>query len=136
MKKKVLSEEEMLRRRKINKRIYIFLGIPTLALLIFVFSLDLSDSNSNGKKDLNTEAYIVSQHFVKNKLKYPNTADFPFLDYNFNTQDSITYVISTHFTSENKLGMKVNSKYYIRLKYNGGDCVNPDNWEVLGLNIE
>ena len=70
MKKKVLSEQERLRQKKVSKRILIFLGIPMLALCLFVFYLDSSVPNTNEDRIVVSEPIDLEMNIILNGSRY------------------------------------------------------------------
>lgn len=80
-------------------------------------------------------AYIISQDCVKNKLKSPSTADFPFSDYKSEV-DSNNYIIQSYVDSQNGFGATIRSDWQVKLKYIGGDQADPNSWQLIDVIIK
>lgn len=64
---------------------------------------------------LDIEAFIECKSFVKNKLKAPTTAKFPFSDYNAVNQGNGRYTIFSYVDSQNSFGAMLQTKYACQL---------------------
>lgn len=65
------------------------------------------------------DAYVISQEFVKNKLKAPATAEFPDA-YSIVTKqiDANTFEINSHVDSQNSFGALIGASYHCKINYN------------------
>jgi len=84
------------------------------------------------KMPTSEDAFYMSQVFVKEILKSPGSAEFPFIDEAkiWSFQDS-TFVIKSYVDAQNAYGALLRSKYYARIKYLGND-----QWRPLKVNLE
>jgi len=79
-----------------------------------------------------TEAYIMSQQFVKNCLKAPSTAKFPrAIEWEGHTTqiDSRTFLINSWVDSQNSFGAMLRTKFSCKVQYKGNDqwtCLDID----------
>ncbi|CAB4218719.1 hypothetical protein UFOVP1596_38 [uncultured Caudovirales phage] len=88
-------------------------------------------------ESMKTSAYIVSQDFVKARLKSPSTADFPFVQEKDGYDPaSKIYTIVSHVDSQNSFGAIVRMEYAIQMKFNGGEADDPNNWAVVKIGMQ
>lgn len=81
-----------------------------------------------------TTAFVMSQSFVKQRLKAPASADFPYV-----TDDGVktsyrgdcTHEVLAYVDSQNSFGAKIRTKYYVKLKNQKGT----DDWRLLDIKI-
>lgn len=100
--------------------------------LIAFFSIKSCSINSEG--DVSTgEAQIMAEDFVKNSLKSPSTADFS----NASTQDigDKTFIVSGNVDAENSFGAMLRNTYRVKLKYNGGEWEDSNNWTLIDIDL-
>jgi len=112
----------------------IFLIIIGGSILIGIIGSMLSGSDSSQqiqqKSDVSNMAYVISKGFVKQALKAPSTADFPFLDFNSQSLDDDRYQVSSYVDSQNSFGAVIRNEWTTTLKYLGGADADPRNWEL------
>lgn len=80
-------------------------------------------------------AFVMSQTFVKQRLKAPSTADFPYM-----TSDGVktnylgdcTHQVLAYVDSQNSFGAKIRTRYYVKLKNEKGT----DSWELLDIKLD
>ncbi len=115
-----------------------------IGIIIFIFFISwLFTGNETNLESVSTEsaepevaaatdsqAYIISQNYVKEVLKAPATADFPFADYSHIKNDEDTHTVASYVDSENSFGANVRSNWTVTLTYNGGDWANQSNWTL------
>lgn len=80
-----------------------------------------------------TDAYVMSQQFLKKRLKSPSSADFPF-DYDGLFTKYIgdsTFVIAAYVDSQNSFGAMLRTNYNATVKNTDGD-----NWKLIELKLE
>lgn len=78
---------------------------------------------------------IMSQDFVKSKLKYPEEVNFEQMGY-VHEREGVYAIILNKFTAKNGFGVEISYVYKIWLKFNGGDWSDINNWEYKKLIIE
>lgn len=79
-----------------------------------------------------TMAFVMSQSFVKPRLKSPSSADFPLIRNNgvrTNYLGDCTHEIHAYVDSQNGFGAQIRTKYYAKLKYLKGK----DEWQLLDI---
>lgn len=73
------------------------------------------------------KAYIYSQDFVRQQLRSPSTADFPFMKYNAREISDGVYRLSSYCDTQNGFGGTVRINYSCVMTYSGG------RWSCSGL---
>lgn len=77
-----------------------------------------------------TEAIIMAEKFVKDRLVSPSSAKFPWRSSETTAVkvDEDTWVISSYVDSQNKFGAMLRTYYIAKVKYLGND-----KWQLLDL---
>ncbi len=96
----------------------------------------IKDSNNpNAWKEIphNHTAYTMAQTFVKEKLKYPETAIFPKYDSSNiqYTESEHIYEITGSLQSKNALGLLVPMHYSVVIQQ-----INENDWRLLSISLE
>jgi hypothetical protein len=66
------------------------------------------------------EAFVMSQDFVKQRLKSPKSADFPWYDQKFVTDKGDgQYVVVSYVDAKNSFGADLRANYVCELRYVG-----------------
>ena len=85
----------------------------------------------------NIKLYLVAQRAVKNNIKSPSTAKFPYSNeavFVGGMTDSI-YSVKCYVDSQNSYGVMIRSNFDAQLKYVGGDVDDWNNWHVIDVII-
>ena len=90
----------------------------------------------NDEKEFATRAYVMSQDFVRQKLKSPSTAIFSRSDYTNGPVFSKSVEIKSYVDSQNGFGATIRTNYRIRLEQIGEDWSDIKNWKVSSLSFE
>jgi len=107
--------------------------------VIFLFvKMCGSSSDTNTVKDYHTQAAVQAQVYVKQKLKYPEEADFQIMGVHSNLIDSAknTYRVDGFVTSKNGFGVKSKLKYQCELSYLGGNVYTDSSWYLDKCEVE
>ncbi len=92
-------------RKPSNTITYCLIMITVFALCICATSCGSSDSSSDNPDKI--EAYVMSQEFVKERLKAPATADFPWYDESFVKElGDNKFEVNAYVDAENSFGAK------------------------------
>lgn len=85
-------------------------------------------------KKLENGAYSVARYYVRQSLKYPNSAKFPMVDRPLieNLGDS-TFQVSHYVRAKNSFGMEGKMYYSAKLQFAGDDPRNENNWVLWDL---
>jgi hypothetical protein len=90
-----------------------------------------ADPNECGSRSM---AFVMSQEFVKKRMKVPSTASFPWI-----TADGVTvderakceFRVSAYVDAENSFGAKLRTAYRVALKYTSAD----ENWHLTDITM-
>jgi len=138
------SQKEELKAKDKKRKLYWTLGIIGGIILLFVMggSDDSSSSNTNdvAKQETSSvpdesEANIMAQGFIKQVLKSPSTADFPFLDYT-TTINGNRYTVVSHVDSQNGFGAMIRSNWRVVMDHNGGEWNSTHSWDVVEMWVD
>lgn len=138
-----LTPEQLEKRKRLNKKIIIYFGIPVFAFILLIMLMP-TDSDSETKQNIEqiaekedntTAAYIISQKFVKQRLNYPAEADFDFLPKLSEIQEENLYRVVGGVTVKNAFGVKSEIQYLCRMKYLGGNALEITSWELVDLSL-
>jgi hypothetical protein len=114
-------------------------ALTFLTAVIFV-GLILSGSRSPEQRAASsctseTEAFVMSQSFVSQKLRAPATASYPWITDNAvsitPTGGECEFLVSAYVDSQNGFGALIRSKYLIRVKYDKATGY----WGAWGLSL-
>jgi len=109
--------------------------IASVIAFIMIKGCGDDTTSSPSSKSHEDAAYIVSKDFAKQKLTYPEEADFPWIPkYSQMDADSI-YTVVGEVTSKNGFGVKVKFTYKCRLKFLGGDDLDTNNWQLIDMDM-
>ncbi|WP_286975094.1 hypothetical protein [Acetomicrobium sp. UBA5826] len=118
-------------------------SIVVIILLVSVFAFAGFKTNENStnapsqsaqpaheNKADKTEAIIMAEEFVKDRLVSPSSAKFPWRSSETTAVkvDEDTWVISSYVDSQNKFGAMLRTYYIAKVKYLGND-----KWQLLDL---
>jgi hypothetical protein len=81
-------------------------------------------------------AYVISQNYVKQKLTYPEEADFPTLPVSSELNKDNVYNVIADVTTKNGFGVKIDVHYQCLLKFKGGDDADNNNWQLVDLRMK
>ena len=114
-----------------------------LSLLTFVVFLALAVGSSDDRtpeqkaedtcKDT-TMAFVMSQTFVKKRLKSPSTADFPYMSsegVSVFYQGECKHQIFAYVDAQNSFGAMLRTEYYAEVQNEKGT----DTWRLLDLKM-
>ena len=79
-------------------------------------------------------AFVMSQSFVKDRLKAPATADFPsFSDSGVSVKyvGDCTHEVRAYVDAQNAFGANIRNRYYVKLKNQKGT----DTWNALDIQM-
>lgn len=82
-----------------------------------------------------TQAYIISQDFVKLRLSDPANADFISSLYEAYDYGDSTFMVKGVVDARNMFGGTVRTPYVAKLRYKGGDWAETNNWLLIGMEI-
>lgn len=97
------------------------------------FVVEPSDTKSSDESSM---AFIQCKEFVKERLKAPSSADFPFLDYQASILTDNHYFITSYVEAQNAFGVKLKNNYTCSVKWDVADSSAIRNWELISLQID
>lgn len=83
-----------------------------------------------------TMAFIQCKNYVRNHLKAPSTADFPFIDNMTSDIGNGVYVVNSYVDAQNGFGAMIRSTYQCKVQYIGGDNADQKNWRLIDIEIK
>ena len=121
------------RRKKINKVTYaVIFGILLIWTIIIVAICGGDKKPKQDEPFVNaTHAWTIAREIVKDKLKSPSTADFPWNPDGIKMISDSTIMLYGHVDSQNSFGAMIRMQFIIKLKYWGGDWADRQRWQEL-----
>jgi hypothetical protein len=99
----------------------------------------ISHYNQLDEKDLSTEAIVLCQNLVEERLLSPSTADFPFFDRKVWAKGHQEYKIVSYVDSQNENAVMVRTRWNCNVKYRENreeeDPLIPINWKLIDLSF-
>jgi len=85
--------------------------------------------------DAAVDALVVSQEYIKPRLRSPSTADFPYITYDgvsFSFLSDCVLVVRSYVDAQNAYGAIIRTRYLAKLQR---DINNPDAWRLIDLTV-
>jgi hypothetical protein len=123
-----------------NIRITLAVG-AIAAVMVWVWYFNWNSSpdrdREQAEKDCNnmTMAFVMSQNFVKQRLKAPNTAEFPYITdrgVQVGTIPNCSFDVSAYVDAQNAFGASIRNRYTVKMSYDRAKKT----WQATQLNIE
>lgn len=108
------------------------IGLVIGAIVIFAFiykSGFFSDSDSKNP-------CLISEHFIKQDLNYPDNSEIPFLECNITETNGNEYTILRKVEASNAFGVKKTYIYKVKMAYVDGEESDAENWVLLEMRNE
>ncbi|TYK60160.1 hypothetical protein [Pseudomonas synxantha] len=111
------------------------------AVMVWVWYFNWSSSPERDReqveKDCNntTMAFVMSQNFVKQRLKAPSTAEFPYITdrgVRVDIMPNCSFAVSAHVDAQNAFGAAIRNQYTVKMSYNRASKM----WSATDLNIQ
>jgi len=121
-------------KRKINKITYsIIFGILLIWIVVGVATCGGGDDKEKIVKSevTNSRGWQIAKSMVKDKLKSPSTADFPYAEDGYKIEKDSVIIIQGHVDSQNSFGAMIRMNFVIKMQYTGGDWADRRNWQEL-----
>jgi len=115
-------------------------GMYSVALVAGALSLIMWAYNSlsgdpKAQSDHSSMAYIQCKDYVKDRLKAPSSADFPFLADRITKVSDNHYIVESHVEAQNSFGVKLRSDYYCDIELVGEYAGSKTSWNLIGLKL-
>ena len=117
-----------------NERIIVWLFIVILLILGLIAICLNSSGGGPSESDLSSMASIQCENYVRDGLKSPSTAKFPFLLSDVEKLENNMYIVRSYVDAQNSFGALIRNNYYCKIKYIGGEKGMQSNWNLIGLN--
>ena len=117
-----------------KSELIVLLVIFGLIFLVFKCTCSKSDEEKaiQNEQNLKSTAYFNSQECVKELLKSPSTAEFPYGSEQFVTQiDEDTFIINSYVDSQNSFGAMLRTKYVCQITLTGNESYTCDSVNLL-----
>jgi len=82
-----------------------------------------------------TMSYVIAQDFVKTRLKFPKTADFPLLPVKTSYEGNGLYSVVGTVTASNAFGVESEYRWSASLRYKGSNASSLTSWELVELDM-
>lgn len=93
--------------------------------------------NELDAEDLSVSAQIMCKDMVKNNLRSPSTADFPWFDYEIYKKGKWRYIVKSYVDGQNAYGATIRNNWYCDIQYKGvGEDLDISNWKLYDLEFE
>lgn len=107
-----------------------------LAFMAFAFlAVGSKEQTAEEKCTDKIHAFVMSQEFVKKRLKAPSSAEFPYIS---SEGVSVIYLgeckhnISAYVDAQNSFGAKIRTRYSAQIQYDKGT----DKWWLLAIEFQ
>ena len=117
MSNNIPSWQEILKRTAI-----VILILTVIGALIYVNNKDKTKTPT--KTETYISCYTYSQELVKDKLKSPKSADFPWYSDNFIKEKGNTITVTAYVDADNSFGANVRVNYIATIQVKNGEPVS------------
>lgn len=121
--------------KNIGCLLFIIIFIVSAAVLINRFQKTNTSTSTKEPEDHHVMAYLMAKDFIKEKLKSPSTADFPY-ECNWKADSENTYTIKSYVDSQNGFGATIRTNFIIKVQFFGGDEADINNWRALEIKTQ
>jgi hypothetical protein len=90
---------------------------------------------SSAEDDNSTMAKVQCQNFVRDNLRSPSSADFPFFGGDAVAMGNNAWVVRSYVDAENAFGAALRNDYVCQLTFTGGDSADQRNWDLIDLQM-
>lgn len=116
--------------RTLGDQVYGWLVILVIVWAVFPSGSDKKKATAAvAPTDHSSSAFVRCQRYVRDRLKAPATADFPFLDRRTWKFDDDVYVVKSYVDAQNSFGAMLRTNWHCKVQYVGGD------WKLLELEL-
>jgi len=120
----------------LNVLLVVILSVPVVYGVIFAMSSNNNHANEDRSvHDNSSMAYIQCKNFVKQHLKAPDTADFPWLQFSAGKTAEGAYIIKSYVDAQNSFGAKIRNQYTCEVLWNGKQEADINNWTLNNLEM-
>jgi hypothetical protein len=83
-----------------------------------------------------TNAFVMCKDFVKDRLKAPASADFPWLDRQVTKRGPGRFTVVSYVDAQNAFGAKIRTHYSCTVSFKGGSVFALRDWTLESLKFE
>ena len=87
------------------------------------------------EQEFASKAFVISKNYIKQKIKPPATAEFPFMDFQSTSISPRIVEIRSYFDAQNSFGATVRTHYIIKMEQTGDDWAALISWEILDFKV-
>ena len=111
------------------------LGLPVALIVALVV---IGSLLPKAESDHRSMAVVQCKNYVKNRLRSPSSADFPWIDLDQSvvSTGNETYIVSSYVDAQNAFGATVRNDYVCKIQYTGGERTDQRNWPLVDLSLE
>jgi len=105
-----------------------------IAVILGVLTIASQFNDGGGSSGADSgKAEIIAKNYVELYLKNPDSAKFK----NISSYESSsnTYEVRGVVNATNSFGGRIDTPFRIKIKYNGGDWANDNNWTVVSIDM-
>lgn len=121
-------------------------AIPAFETLLFMYGYKVCDArpvedyNASNTNYLNDDSSgnpcVISEDFIKQDLRHPDTADFSMFDCSTEKNSDGSFTILRKVSAENAFGVKSSFIYKVKLGFKGGEWTDTSNWDLINIRSE
>lgn len=106
-----------------------------LSLVMWAYNSLSSPGDKKAAADFSSMAHIKCNDYVKDRLKAPSTAEFPFLADRITKVSDGHYLVESHVDAQNSFGAKLRRDYYCDIELVGEYSGSKDSWKLKTLRL-
>lgn len=106
-----------------------------LSLVMWAYNSLSTPSDKKAQPDYSSMAYIKCNDYVKDRLKAPGSAEFPFLADRTTKVAEGHYIVESHVDAQNSFGAKLRRDYYCDIELVGEYSGSKDSWNLKALRL-
>lgn len=107
-----------------------------LSLVMWTYNSLSAPGDKNAQTDYSAMAHIKCNDYVKERLKAPGSADFPFFADRATKISDNHYIIESHVEAQNSFGAKLRQDYYCDIELVGEYSGSNNSWSLKELRLK
>ncbi len=137
-----MEEEDIKEKQQANRRGCLIFLVALCALPFFLVLITSGSRGGSSKpkpvlgcEQYNSNAIVMSHHFVESHLKYPGSSHVPsyWESPGAISCNGTTFTISNWVDAANGFNAKQRRQYLMSIRYKGGDWADISNWDELSF---
>lgn len=106
-----------------------------LSLVMWAYNSLSTPGDQKAQADYSSMAHIKCNDYVKERLKAPGTAEFPFLADRTTKVADGHYIVESHVDAHNSFGAKLRRDYYCDIELVGEYSGSKSSWSLKALRL-